>query len=59
MFLQRYVFALKSPTILLNIFCAKWINRAMAESEILKKQLFLKNNCIFYGCKEKKQYFCR
>ena len=27
--------------------------------EILKKQLFLKNNCVFYGCKEKKQYFCK
>ena len=51
---QRYVFALKSPTIPW-IFCYK-IKIVVYEN--YKKQLFLKNNCVFYGCKEKKQYFC-
>ena len=30
-----------------------------ANREMVKNKLFLKNNCYFYGCKEKKQYICR
>ena len=54
MFLQRYVFVLKSPTIPLNILI---LIKGVRDLEI-EKCFFLKNNCDFYGFKEKKQYFC-